>query len=206
MASLLCLALELVRELHFGLPGLRFLLWNLFLAWIPLLLALATYDGERRGRPLRSLLLPGLGWLLFLPNAPYIVTDFVHLAPRPPAPLWFDATMLASFAATGVLLGFISLYLVQAAVQRRLGAGAGWATALGALALGSAGIYLGRVGRWNSWDLILEPGSRLSELATRLLNPVGLSRAAAIVAVLAALQALTYAGFYALIGLRSEGR
>ena len=204
LASVLSVALELLRERHFGTTGFRFLLWNLLLAWIPALFALVVYDGYRRGTALWRLAPAALGWLLFLPNAPYIFTDFVHLTADPQAPLWFDGTVLSAFAWTGVLLGFVSLYLVHAVVRHRFGAWVGWSTALAALTLTSAGVYLGRVLRWNSWDLLVRPGRRLAEVAPRLTDPASLTRAGAVTLALTALLIATYAAFYALIGLRLE--
>ena len=121
LASALCVALELFRELHFGALGFRFLVWNLILAWIPLLLALFVYDRYRRGSPLARLA-PALAlWLLFLPNAPYIVTDFVHLSAASRTPLWLDGVVVSAFAWTGLLLGFVSLYLLHAVTRHRFG-------------------------------------------------------------------------------------
>src|SRR5262249_40204331 len=149
LASAICVALELYGEARYHATGMRFLLWNLFLAWIPLLLALALYDLYRRGS--RSTLFAPIGalWLLFLPNAPYIVTDFIHLDALRRTPLWLDGITLSAFAWTGILLGFVSLYLVHAVVRHRFGARVGWEAVLVALALTSAGVYLGRVLRWN---------------------------------------------------------
>src|SRR5436190_15134694 len=109
LASAICIALELYGEVRYGASGLRFLLWNLFLGWIPLLLALGLYDGYRRGA--RAPLLAPLAvlWLLFLPNAPYIVTDFIHLDRLRRTPLWLEGITLSAFAWTGILLGFVSL-------------------------------------------------------------------------------------------------
>ncbi len=85
-----------------------FLVWNLFLAWIPFLI---TYNLKHIHSLYGKLLtLPMLLlWLLFLPNAPYIITDLIHLRVRPPLPLWYDTTMLFAFAWTGMMLGFFSL-------------------------------------------------------------------------------------------------
>jgi len=204
LASSICVGLELVRELHFGAEGFHFLLWNLLLAWIPLVFALVAYDRYRRGTPLARLVPAIVAWLLFLPNAPYIFTDFIHLAAAPRTPLWFDGTVLSAFSWTGVLLGFVSLYLVHAVVRHRFGPRAGWATALAALALTSAGVYLGRFLRWNSWDLVVRPGRRLAEVAPRLTDPAALTRAGAATLLLTALLVATYGAFYALVGLRLE--
>jgi uncharacterized membrane protein len=203
-ASAVCVALEVGREARYGTTDFRFLLWNLFLAWIPFVLALVVYDRYRRGAELVRLAPAALLWLLFLPNAPYIFTDFIHLSAGPRTPLWLEGVVLSAFAWTGVLLGFVSLYLVHAVVRHRFGARAGWATALSALTLTSAGVYLGRVLRWNSWDLLIRPGRRLAEVAPRLTDPASLTRAGAVTFALTALLIATYAAFYALIGLRLE--
>lgn len=67
--------------------GSAWFVWNLLLARVPHAASLAT-AGRRRGRPGRPRLLslPGLAWLAFLPNAPYLVTDFMHIFPRPDLP------------------------------------------------------------------------------------------------------------------------
>ncbi len=204
LASILCVALELLREERLGAHGFRFLLWNLFLAWIPLLLAVTVYDRYRRGRGTLVLAPAAALWLLFLPNAPYIVTDFIHLSPAPPVPLWLDGVILSAFAWTGLLLGFVSLYLVHAVVRHRFGAPTGWATVLAALALASAGVYIGRFLRWNSWDLLVRPGARLAQLVPRLADTSRVAHAGAVTLLLTGLLVATYVAFYALVGLRLE--
>jgi uncharacterized membrane protein len=204
LASLVCVGLEVFRELHYGDHGFRFLFWNLTLAWIPLLVAVAVYDRYRRGTR-AALLAPGIVvWLLFLPNAPYIGTDFIHLRPAPRTPLWFDGVVLSAFAWTGLLLGFVSLYLVHAVVRHRFGVRVGWTAALVALGLTSAGVYLGRFLRWNSWDLLLRPGQRLTQLVPGLAETSALAHAAAVTLLLTTLLATTYLAFYALVGLRVD--
>jgi uncharacterized membrane protein len=156
-ASLFCIALVVVRNVHTGNVNFRYLIWNLFLAWIPFALAVFVYDrwSRRRGGAL-LLVLSGL-WLLFFPNAPYIATDVVHLQHDPLSPYWYDAVTIAAFAWMGVLLGFASLYLMQTVVRQWRGVVAGWIFAFFAIALGSLGIYLGRFLRLNSWDALEHP-------------------------------------------------
>jgi uncharacterized membrane protein len=156
-ASLFCVALVLVRLAESGDTKFAGLIWNLFLAWIPFLLAVAVYDGWRRRRTGGPLVALGALWLLFFPNAPYIVTDFVHLERTGDAPYWYDAVTVSAFAWTGLLLGFASLFLMQTVVRQRRGVVSGWIFAGVALALGSLGIYLGRFLRLNSWDAIEHP-------------------------------------------------
>jgi uncharacterized membrane protein len=149
-----------------------FLLWNLVLAWVPLLFGLAL-EWRRRHRlgGLASLLL-GTGWLLFLPNAPYLVTDFLHLGHNPALGLPLDLTTLLAAAACGVLVGFLSLALVQRSIGERLGSRLGWTLVVVALALTSFGIYLGRILRLNSWDVLTRPRLLAHEIAPRLSDPL----------------------------------
>jgi uncharacterized membrane protein len=204
VASALCLGLELVRERHFGAMGFRFLVWNLILAWIPMLLVLFVYDRYRRGTALVRLAPLAALWLLFLPNAPYIVTDFVHLSAATPAPLWFDGVELSAFAWTGMLLGFVSLYLMHAVARHRFGGMIGWIGVVAVLALVSAGVYLGRVKRWNSWDLLTQPGSMVAQLHEHLADSASLGRAVGVTLAMTLLLALAYVVFYVLIGVRLE--
>jgi uncharacterized membrane protein len=98
----------------------------------------------------RHLLAFAFLWLLFLPNSPYLVTDLVHLKPRPSVPLWFDILLVQSFVLTGLLLGFLSVYLMHRLVTHAYGWKIGWLFTLLILALTGFGIYLGRFERWNS--------------------------------------------------------
>lgn len=152
-SSALSLALLALRMLARDNGTYGFLAWNLFLAWIPLLLAAAVVAAWRWG--LRISVVPLLAlWLLFFPNAPYVITDFVHLRDIGGMPRWFDAVLLGSFAVTSLALGFVSLYLVQNLIRATLGVGWSWVAALTVIALSGVGIYLGRVEQLNSWDAL----------------------------------------------------
>ena len=149
------------------------LIWNLFLAWIPYVCSLAiTFLYLRRSRAWLALLVLAGVWFLFLPNAPYLVTDFMHLEERPPVPLWYDIGLFASFAWTGCFLGIVSLNQIQKIVKRFVGRTFSWLFVLGTVGLSGLGIYLGRFLDWNSWDLILRPHSVLSDIAIRFVHPV----------------------------------
>jgi uncharacterized membrane protein len=178
-----CGLMLFVRATLTGSFALRLLVWNLFLAAIPFPLAWTVDVLGRRphvGWPV--LAVPAVAWLAFFPNAPYLVTDLVHLEPTGQVPLWYDGLVFFAFAATGLLLGFTSLYLVQATVKRRSSSAWGWLVAFAAIGLGSYGIYLGRVERWNSWDVITHPSALLDVLRTQVTDP--LSNRSAIVLTL----------------------
>jgi uncharacterized membrane protein len=178
------------------------LVWNLVLAWVPFVLALLVYDRARRGLHGLGLVLLAAVWLAFLPNAPYLVTDIGLLRDVHGMPLWFDVALLTTFAWTGLLLGFVSVYLVQRAVQRLHGVTAGWLAALGALALSGLGIFLGRELRWNSWDLVVQPGGVLGDIAEQLTTPrlVGMSL------VMATFLTVAYAMLYTVLAAALEER
>lgn len=162
-ASVVSLALLGLRMLVQGDATYGFLAWNLFLAWIPVLLAVAAGAAWRSGRRVAVAPLLGL-WLLFFPNAPYVVTDFVHLDRIGGMPRWFDVLLLGSFAVTSLALGFVSLYLIQNLIRSAYGAVWSWVAALTAIALAGVGIYLGRVYQLNSWD-VLQPQRLRAALA-----------------------------------------
>ena len=181
-ASALCVATVELRTHETGDAYYRFLIWNLILAWVPLVLAMGAYGRARRRVDLTVavLLVP---WLLFFPNAPYLLTDFIHLG-EGPAPLWYDALMLSAFAWTGLLLGFGSLYLVQMILRRAFGTVVAWLGVVVALSLASIGVYVGRFIRFNSWDALLHP-IRVAEVVNEQLSAVPARTAEALLGLVA---------------------
>ena len=167
--GLLMLRILYTRELDYVTLG-----WNLFLAWLPLLFALAAYNLYKRSSRLSWLVVAGcaLIWLIFFPNAPYLLTDIAHLLSAQGVPFWYDLIMVIAFAWTGLFLGLVSLYLMQALVRQAAGGAASWLFALGVSGLSGFGIYLGRFLRWNSWDLFLSPLGLLADIAERLRHPL----------------------------------
>jgi uncharacterized membrane protein len=171
--SLAAAGLLAIRMDRVGHPAFVFLTWNLILAWVPFVLSLCVAAVHASGGPRPLLWLLGAGWLLFLPNAPYILTDFVHLGRARGAPLWFDAALIGTFAAAGLLLGLSSLLVVHHVVEARVGRVVGWTVAVSSLTLSVAGIYLGRFPRFNSWDLLTDPHSLVAVVLKRLADPLG---------------------------------
>ena len=158
VASLGCLLMIALRVLVTGSVRYAFLLWNLFLAWIPYLLSLAirrvdAKAGDAAGvKPLVVLL--GVAWLFFFPNAPYILTDFIHLIRGPVeggprfslvtenALLWYDILLNSSFAFVGHFIGLISLLILHRLIGTRYHRRWGWAFAVVAIGMGGYGIYI----------------------------------------------------------------
>lgn len=199
LLTALAVGMIVARRVYTGEPTYANLVWNLTLAWIPLLLALFVYDAARRGRPRWVVLAGGAAWLLFFPNAPYLITDFQLLRDWQAAPVWYDVALLSTAAWTGLTLGFASLYLMHVVARRVVSPLLVWVGVGGVLALTSFGIYLGRFERWNSWDVVSRPGPLLSSIAERVSHPD--PRTAGVTLVFTAFLALAYCVFYSVIRL-----
>ena len=173
IACAVCVGLVLARvaysesERHLGL------IWNLFLAWIPFILAYFAHAVSWRRASL-YLLMPLIAflWLIFFPNAPYMLTDLQDLSRRASdAPLWYDVIIVGWSSWTGMLLGVISLYLMQDIIVRNFGHAAGWIFVFVVSALSSFGIYVGRFVRLNSWDILQNPAETAQEVMGVIIDP-----------------------------------
>lgn len=163
--SLVIFRFILTRE-----PSYFFLWWNVFLAAIPygITLLLGSSDMAKNGVVFwGSFLL----WMLFLPNAPYICTDIMHLGHTPYRYLWFDMLMLLTYASAGLAFGLYSLRAMAILIRERAGELMSRIMVSIALFAAGFGVYLGRFQRYNSWDLIHHPNRLLLDVADRILNP-----------------------------------
>ncbi len=159
--------------------NLERIVWNLFLAFIPLGLSFWLF---RRGRS-RSIIwwLGIIVFLAFLPNAPYILTDIVHLIEdiRDVNSVWVVTLIVFPLHLLFILSGFeayvLSLinlgYYLQRIGLSKLIVGA----ELFIHALCSFGIYLGRFPRFNSWDLITRPDALVDTIGEDLIGKIPLA-------------------------------
>jgi uncharacterized membrane protein len=181
---------------------LGFLVWNLFLAWLPLAFALGVCRlhraGVRHGWKLGTL---AALWLLFFPNAPYIFTDLIHLNTWFRGHYWVDLTLILMFGLTGFMLGFLSLYLMQSVVAARFGRIVSWLFILAATGLGGLGIYVGRFLRWNSWDILLHPVGLTLDLGHLAAHPLANRHSLFFAALFATFLFFGYLMLYALTHL-----
>jgi uncharacterized membrane protein len=201
--SLFVIAMIMFRMVYTRSPEHIAIAWNLLLAWIPLALALIVYDRARTGVSTPALAAVGLLWLLFLPNAPYLVTDLKYVGHGDGLQVLYDLVLLTAAAWAGLLLGLTSLFLMHAVARRVVGAVNAWALVVGALALSSFGIYLGRVLRWNSWDVFVRPGSLLSALANGALHPLSHPQPVALTVLFTSFLLVSYLVFYSLARIGS---
>jgi uncharacterized membrane protein len=178
------------------------LAWNLFLAWLPLVFALLAGDEFRTGTHQNWKFVGFAGaWLLFFPNAPYIFTDLIHLTTYFYRHFWVDLVLILLCAMTGMVLGFVSLFLMQGVVRRLFGSAASWLFIAGVAGLSSFGIYLGRFLRFNSWDIVLKPIALSRGIGHWVANPLAHSSSYAFPLLFSIFLFLAYLMLYALTHL-----
>jgi uncharacterized membrane protein len=155
--SLFCCVLLLIRAKITSSIFFFFLIWNLFLAYTPLALTSLITNNISLIEKRRYLYPSILCWLLLLPNAPYIITDFLHLKKEAGVPVWFDVLLLISFTLCGLLFGLASMknmYNILTIKFTKLTASV--SMSLTCLLCGF-GMYVGRFLRYNSWDILNRP-------------------------------------------------
>lgn len=164
----------------------RFLIWNLFLAWIPMVFAVGFAVVRRRW----ALVPLGIGWLAFLPNSPYLVTDLVHLGDG--ENLWRHVLQYGFAAWTGILLGVVSMLLVHRRLERDFGALWGWLAVALSVGLCAIGVVIGRFQRWNSWDLVTRPDAVVAATFDWVSSPFAYVQSTGVAAAVAAFFGLAY--------------
>jgi uncharacterized membrane protein len=146
-----------------------FLVWNIFLAWIPFMIS-SQFSKVKTKAKWKQLLIFS-SWLVFFPNALYIVTDLIHLQIESLVPKWFDAVLLFSASVAGLMMAFVSLYRVEVFLHQVIHKKLRSISVLAILFLASFGVYLGRFLRWNSWDVISNPFQLLASIGHRIISP-----------------------------------
>ena len=206
-ASAVCVTLVFARIFLTSSLSFAFLAWNLFLAWLPLVFALQVCEQHAQGGRRRWRLAAwGTTWLLFFPNAPYIFTDLMHLTNKFHGHFWVDMMLILSCALTGLMLGFVSLYLVQSVVAARLGRVTGWLFIMGVAGLTGLGVFLGRFLRLNSWDVLWRPAILFQHADNFFADPFGDARPYVFSALFAVFLFIAYLMFYALTKLPTPER
>ena len=174
VACLVCILLVAARVAYTDSSRHTGLIWKLFLAWIPFILAYIAHTVSWK-RIWLYLAIPVIAflWLIFFPNAPYMLTDLQDLARAGGvgAPLWYDVLIVVWCSWTGTLLGVISLYLMQDIISRTFGRSIGWVFVFIISGLSSFGVYIGRFVRLNSWDILQNPAETAVEILGLVIDP-----------------------------------
>jgi uncharacterized membrane protein len=166
------------RVLLSGTARYWFIPENLILAWVCLLIAwiISRQLKFRRWSSWQNLALTFL-WLIFLPNAWYVLTDIVHIFPNGEVSQIYDIVLMSLLSLTGFSLGLASLFLIHTELLKRLSSNRSYLLIEIAIALSSFAVYLGRDLRWNSWDVIKNPGGVIVNVSDRIVDPFGSPRA-----------------------------
>jgi uncharacterized membrane protein len=201
-ASAASVMLVIARMAWIGNFRYAFLVWNLVLAWLPLIFALLA-RGRYQSGARQDWRFAGLAgaWLLFFPNAPYIFTDVIHLTYGPYRHFWVDLTLILISAFTGLVLGFVSLYLMQLVVVRMYGRTASWFFVAAVAGLSSFGIYLGRFLRFNSWDVLTKPVKLYHDINSWVADPLANANTFAFPVLFATFLFIAYVLLFALTHL-----
>lgn len=172
LSSLTSVSLFLVGAWQNNSFDFAYMNWNLLLAWAPVLIGLWLAKILKRNLwSSWSALLVSALWLGFLPNSFYMITDYIHIREVLREDLVYDVIMFSSFIFTGVTLGYVSLYTIHRELLQRLSVRVSAVIIGGVLLLSSFAIYLGRELRWNTWDILANPGGILIDVSDRLLHP-----------------------------------
>ncbi len=181
------------RILYSGSWRFVFMSWNLFLGWIPYLTSLLFKPAERYSKNARILLF-GV-WLLFFPNALYIVTDIIHLEETERIPLWYDAVLLFMCSFAGLAMAFASVVNTEEMLRKCLPAKQQKFMRFFVITIffvGSFGVYLGRFQRWNSWNIINDPLSLVTDILSNFISPIEHYRTWAVTILLTVLYSVVW--------------
>ena len=170
--TLFCFGLSIFRYEYTETKTFLFLNWNLFLAGIPWLLSSSIVMLCKIQKSNLGVIILLATWLLFFPNAPYILTDLFHLRTRTTIPIWYDLVLILAFAWTGLLYGFFSLRDIEQILAPKLNRSFLVLNTILLLFLSSFGIYIGRFLRWNSWDILQSPIALFYDIGDRFLHPL----------------------------------
>ncbi|WP_409025079.1 DUF1361 domain-containing protein [Flavobacterium sp.] len=165
-----CLSLLIVRAKITQNIFLFFLIWNLFLALIPYLLIiyLRIQDDFRKNK-IKTYLIIAI-WLAFLPNSFYIITDLVHIFQSHPSTFWFDLTLISSFAFVGFFIGIQSIFEFEKIAMTFYNEKMLLIIIPILCFLCGFGVYLGRILRYNSWDIISNPKQLVIDIGLQLIT------------------------------------
>ena len=169
---ILAVVLNIARILIFHSTAHIYILWNIFLAFLPLIFSYVLVSSTYKKNITKFWFVAlGLAWLFLLPNAPYIVTDLIHIGEGKTVPALFDSFALFSAALAGLLMGLYSISQAEKAITSRYSARVSSVVIPIVLMLTSFGIYIGRFLRWNSWDVIANPFSLFEDVREVVVYP-----------------------------------
>lgn len=162
---LLMIRMKLTHSFHY-----IFLVWNLFLAVIPFAITSYLVSSPKLNK-IASIIWFGV-WLLFLPNAPYIITDLIHLRFGYDNYIWLDIMVVTAFAFNGLLLFYLSISDMKNVLIFFLKTPIISYGITIVIFLSGFGVYLGRFLRYNSWEILSNPKYLFIDIINITLKPL----------------------------------
>jgi uncharacterized membrane protein len=185
-------ALVMARIAYTGKLTFIFLNWNLFLAWLPYKISSRLLQQSSVQTRKWKFAAISFVWLLFIPNAFYILTDLFHLGAHHNVPNWFDLTLIISFAWNGLLLGILSVRQMEKLMQPHLRGMHELLFVYPIMWLNALGVYIGRYPRFNSWDIITNPFGLAAYILKMMVHPVQYKYAWGMVACFSVFMTIVY--------------
>jgi uncharacterized membrane protein len=170
LSNLFSVGLVLFRIMYTGHVLFAFLIWNLFLAFVPYVISRQITNTLITSK--WKFILCAFIWLLFIPNAFYIITDLFHLDMNEMVPLWYDLALLLSFAWSGILFGILSVRQMEKLFEKYFNRRLDLFFILPVMALNGLGVYIGRYLRFNSWDVITNPLQLIQDIIYLFIHPL----------------------------------
>jgi uncharacterized membrane protein len=156
LITILAVVLNILRVVFWKKWSFFYILWNILLAFIPFFISLILLSLQKEGKLNKVIFVTGfILWMIFIPNAPYIITDFIHLGEVRAVPMIYDTFLIFSSASVGLILCFYSFFHMEQIIRTK------YSQRKTSLLMGiiilfvSFGIYLGRFLRFNSWDVFM---------------------------------------------------
>jgi len=165
------MALIGIRVAYTGDLLFLFLVWNLFLAFVPYWLS-QWMEKNMNKKSKWNFFVCAFAWLLFIPNAFYIITDLFHLDMNIGVPLWFDLALLLGFAWNGLLVGIISMRQMEKLFENYFNKKFDLLFVIPVMFLNGLGVYVGRYLRFNSWDAIINPLQLVQDMIYLFIHPL----------------------------------
>jgi uncharacterized membrane protein len=192
LSMLFSIGMVMARMVYSGERDYLFLVWNLFLAYIPYFISNWLTRQPSWAAYARKFTLVLLVWIPFIPNSFYILTDLFHLGFHPGAPLWFDLALIISFAWNGLMLGILSVRQMEKFVELYLPGKTTWLFLYPVMLLNALGVYIGRYLRFNSWDVLTNPFALVSDIGRMIWHPLQYREVWAMVTCFSVLMILVY--------------
>lgn len=181
VATIGCLLVAVYLRTKTNTNMYQFLTWDIFLAWVPFIISSTISYVSHKKRTKTRIALVGVmcaGWLFFLPNSAYLFTEILHafryFDPRGETKFWVDIDFWYSLSLTfvvailGLILSICSIHQIHGLLNKRLNQFSSMVVVGVILLLSSLGVYIGRFNRWNSWDVLKQPGLILKDIMTDL--------------------------------------